>query len=430
MEQFKKHLSSYLNEKEIDELISSFSKPRYYGLLLNEEKMSKEKFLSLFPKCEPHPIVSNGFLYKKEDYEFGKHIFHELGVYYLQEPSAMVVSYLLNPKEDEVILDLCAAPGGKSIGASLLMKNKGLIISNDLSRERTSILKENIQRMGRSNLIVTNNDFSYTYKNFLNCFDKIILDAPCSGSGMFRKDEKMIEDWSINKVFKNALIQMQLISYSYQMLKPGGTLIYSTCSYSYEEDEAVIKHLLSITDAEILSLDNIEGFFQGKEKIGYHLFPNKFKGEGHYFCLIKKPGLLNKSNNKVKPHNNKFLNFKSIKNYEVNNFNNVLFALPFLIPYKGLNIILYGLKIGEVFKNNIRYSNHFAHFLPNDEKGIELSKEQAIKYIEGNELELNQNLNGYFIIKYQGIAIDFTKINSGRVKNHYPKNLRKTLSYL
>ena len=291
--EFYEHLKSYLSEKEIEELKNSLSLIDKHAVLLNPKKMSDEKFLSLFPRVTPHPIVKHAYLYDKEEYPLGKSVYHDLGCFYLQEPSAMLPSFFLNPHRGETVLDLCAAPGGKSVQASFLMENNGVIISNDLSRSRCSLILENVERLGLGNIIICNNDFSKIYRNYQNYFDHIILDAPCSGSGMFRKEDKMIDDWSYNKVLKFAEIQKELILYSYSMLKPGGTMVYSTCSFSKEEDEDVIDYLLDNTDAVLLKMPESPLFFVNKKQpYGIHTLPYLFPGEGHYICLIQKPGEL------------------------------------------------------------------------------------------------------------------------------------------
>ena len=204
---FKSHLKKYLSDQEIEQLIDSLNGSDKHALLLNTGKLNEEKLLEIYPHLEKHPIVKNGYLYDKNEYQLGKSVLHELGAFYLQEPSAMLVSYLLNPAPHSFVLDLCAAPGGKSVQASLLMNGAGLIISNDLSYPRAKIIKENAERMGLSNLLIISNDFAKLSHKYQNSFDSIILDAPCSGSGMFRKNDLMKDDWSINKVYKFAEIQ-------------------------------------------------------------------------------------------------------------------------------------------------------------------------------------------------------------------------------
>lgn len=422
--EFKEHLEKYLSKNDINQLIDSFSLSSKHALLLNLNKMSDEQLKSLFPRVIPHPIVPHAYIYDKNEYDLGKSIYHELGCFYLQEPSAMVVSYLLDVKPNDLVLDMCAAPGGKTIGTSLKMGTEGLIISNDINKERTRALVDNISRIGLKNAIVTNNNFSYIYQYYLNTFDKIILDAPCSGSGMFRKDDKMKDDWSINKVFKYAMTQYQLIDMAYAMLKPGGSLIYSTCSYSYEEDEEVIKHLLSSSDAEIIDINNSPLFYSDNSKLGVHLFPHIFPGEGHYICLIKKPGIL-KNTNFIKSKNLSNLLPKEVSYFNTHKFGDYLFILPNEIAYKKLNIVLYGINAGEIIKNNIIYSYQLSHVLSGFSNKIELNKDEVTNYINGQQINKTSPYKGNVLLTYQDIPVDFSKTNGEVIKNHYPKYLRK-----
>ncbi len=421
--EFEKHLLKYLSIEEIDKLVASFSNESQHAALLNTNKMSDEKFISLFPHVKKHPIVPHAYIYNKNEYQLGKSIYHELGAFYLQEPSAMVVSYLLNPQKEEFILDLCAAPGGKSVQASLLMEETGVIISNDLSKERTRALVDNVTRLGLKNIVVTNNDFKYIYQHYLNRFDRIILDAPCSGSGMFRKEDKMKDDWSINKVYKNAIIQYELIDIAYMMLKPGGTLIYSTCSYSYEEDEEVVKHLLDHTDAELVDINVNPLFYQANEKIGIHLFPHLFPGEGHYICKIVKPGFIKKTSFDKKRILSNLLP-SELSTYSSYKFGDFIFALTHDFKYKGLNIVEFGFKVGELVRNGILYSHQLSHTLKSYNQEIELDKNDANLYINGLEIKKITSFKGNVLLKYEGIPIDFTKTNGEVIKNHYPSYLR------
>ena len=365
----------------------------------------------LFPSLKRHPIVRNAFIYNKDELDLGKSVYHELGCFYLQEPSAMLPAFLLNPESSDLVLDLCAAPGGKSMQASFLMNNEGLIIANDISKSRAFAISENAERLGRGNLLITSNDFSLIYDKYLNTFDKIILDAPCSGSGMFRKENKMMEDWSIQKVYKNAEIQKSLIIMAYNMLKPGGKMVYSTCSFSYEEDEEVIAHLLNNTDAELENIPCSPLYYQGKNSYGVHLFPYLFPGEGHYIALIKKPGFINK---------------KVQANYyqKQEKYGDYLFTISEPFSTKYLNVIRYGVKVGQVDKNDIRYDYHYARFVKDFEPSLEIDIKALEKYYQGETINISYP-KGYVLLKYQGINVDIAKSDGRIIKNRLPKGLRK-----
>lgn len=421
---FVEHLKTYLSEKEISLLMDSLNEPSKHGALLNTRKMSDEKFLSLFPHVVPHPIVPHAYLYDKNEYDLGKSIYHTLGCFYLQEPSAMLPSYLLDPKPSETVLDLCAAPGGKSVQASFLMNNKGVIISNDIARNRCSAILENVERLGIGNIVITNNDFSKIYRNYENYFDRIILDAPCSGSGMFRKENKMAEDWSYNKVIKYQEVQKELITMAYQMLKPGGTMVYSTCSFSYEEDEEVIKHLLDNSDAKIIEIpDNPLFYVNKKNPLGVHLLPFLFPGEGHYICLIKKPGMI-KSEKPIHAGKNNKNHLQNCACTYVKKFGNTLFGYDKEFLNKGLNIIRLGVKIGEKIDDFIRFDYHYAHYVGTFTPTFSLNFTELEKYFKGETLSLNCP-KGYVLLQYDGVNIDITKSDIKTIKNHLPKSLRR-----
>ena len=426
---FKTHLLSFLSEKEVNDLLNSLSSKDKHAVLLNSKKMSDEEFLSLYPNVIPHPCVKHGFIYDKNEYQLGKSLYHELGCFYLQEPSAMIVSSLIDFEEDDFVLDMCAAPGGKTIQASLKLNNTGLVISNDLSRSRSSITVSNLERLGLGNVIVSNNDFEKIYERYLEKFDVVILDAPCSGSGMFRKDDKMIDDWSINKVYKFAEIQKNLILISYKMLKPGGLLSYSTCSYSKEEDEDVIHYLLDNSDAQIKALPEIkDAYINPNDPVGIRFMPSRFSGEGQYICQISKPGIKTKTHyqreNKYKKTLLEFLN-----DYDIQKYGDNYFATKNSVPLPNINIVRYGVKIGEQVKDIFYYDLHFARFLSTvDFPSVELEDNQVKDYLRGNQLNLENSQKGFILLTYKNKTIDFAKTDGHVIKNYYPKGLRKNIA--
>ena len=416
---FESSLSKYLTKEEIDRLVSSFSEIEKKAIYLNENKLSKESFLKLFPNLKPHPIVPNGFLYDKNEYELGKKIYHELGAYYIQEPSAMLVAHFLDAKPGDIVLDLCAAPGGKTIQTALKMQNEGLIIANDLSKSRANILLSNVERLGLSNVVVTSLDFKNHYQKFENYFDKIILDAPCSGSGMFRKSEEMKNDWTYEKVLKNAAIQKELIMMCYSMLKEGGTLVYSTCSYSFEEDEEVIEFMLENSDAKLENIPSFLGEFRSpKYKESVHLFPSHFEGEGHYIALIKKPGVLLCS--KLSP-----IEIERVVQSKGNSKEIQRFLCPNKLPQNFADLSLRpGLFLGTQIGDKFVPSHHQSH-VQNADVSIELTKEETQKYLRGETIN-KKAPDGYHFMSYQDMNLGVCYSLNGVLKNYYPKGLRST----
>ena len=220
---FEENLSQYLDSEFINELLLAQEKERTNSLILNTQKMSKDKFKELYPNIKEHPFLENVFYYDKKEYELGKSYLFDNGVYYLIDASSLLVSYYLPTKSDDLVVDLCSAPGGKTISLLLSNQDKNLkVIANDLSHQRSLELSKNIERQGFSNVVVTNNDFSKIYKNYEAKFNAIILDAPCSGSAMFRKNSLAKSDWSLNKVLKQQMIQKELIEMAHFMLKEDG----------------------------------------------------------------------------------------------------------------------------------------------------------------------------------------------------------------
>ena len=418
---FEKSLEKYLSKEEIAKLLASFSENEKKAIYLNTNKLNSEKLLNLFPNLKPHPVVPYGYLYDKNEYELGKKIYHELGAYYIQEPSAMLVAHFLDAKPGEVVLDLCAAPGGKTIQTALEMQNEGLIIANDLSKSRANVLLSNIERMGISNTVVTSLDFKNYYQKFEGFFDKIILDAPCSGSGMFRKSDKMKNDWTYEKVLKNAAIQKELISMCYSMLKEGGKLIYSTCSYSFEEDEEVIEFLLQNSDAKLENIPSFNGEFRFKKySETVHLFPSHFEGEGHYIALITKPGVLLSS--KLSQ-----IEIKRTVSGKGNSKEIQTFLCPTKLPANFEELSLRpGLFLGSQTNGKFIPSHHYSH-VQNASESIELTKEEVVKYLKGETIN-KKCPDGYHFVSYMGMNLGVIYSLNGVLKNYYPKGLRFSAS--
>lgn len=426
---FEENLKEYLSDTFIEELLLAQEKERTNSLILNTSKMSVEQFKKLFPLISPHPFIENVFYYDKNIYQFGKSYLFDNGLYYLIDASSLLVSYYLPTKNGDLVLDLCSAPGGKTISLLLNNLDKNLnVIANDISHQRALELSKNIERQGFENVIVSNNDFSKLYNKFTQKFDAIILDAPCSGSAMFRKNSLAKEDWSIGKVLKLQEKQIELLDIAYSMLKNGGYIIYSTCSFSKEENEDVIIQALNkYDDLEIINIENKDSYYKSEElPQAIHLFPNLYDGEGQFIALLHKKGVSIPQSYKFKSkivHKdllNKFnLDFKN----EINLKNEIYFN-NFPLDTSFLNSLRPGLHFGTIEKNIFTPSFHLAHYF-SSLNSIPLDEDEAKKYLHGDEIHKDLKIkNDFYIVSYNGINLGYIKYVNGRLKNYYPKGLR------
>ena len=419
---FYNHLKKYLNDEEIIKLKKSLDETQEYScIILDTQKLSALKLLEIYPNLLPHPVVNNAFLYKKNEYDLGKSLLFEIGAFYILEPCSPLVSHFLDLTEDDLVLDMAAAPGGKCIHASFCMNNKGQILANEISSSRAEILSSNAEKYGRKNMIVCSGDTYELKKQFPNTFSKIILDAPCSGSGMFRKEKKMKEDWTLEKVHKLTPIQKELILQAYFMLNEGGTLIYSTCSFSYEEDEEIIQYLLDNTDAILEPIPHFEGEFRSDMKEVVHLLPSHFNGEGHFIAKIKKPGKLIHKIISEREYLSKNIPFKKL----YKNADQIIYLCNELIPLKHIRRLRTGIKLGEEDKKRGLICDHaISRYYPPLIQSIEVSENEAKEFIFG--MPLNKVCpSGYVILTYLDIPFALGKASNNVIKNHYPKGLRK-----
>lgn len=422
---FITHLKKYLSDKDIEKLLDTRFNKSVNSILIDETKIDIDDFLKSYPLLKSHPFVKNAFIYDKDDYDFGKSLEFELGGFYILEPCSLMVNYFLSPTKDDLVLDCCASPGGKTIHCSFLMDNEGLIIANELNESRAYILSSNIEKYGRKNVIVTNNDILDFPTSYENTFTKIILDAPCSGSGMFRKEKKMEEDWTYQKVLKLASLQKEIILKAYSLLAPGGRMVYSTCSFSYEEDEEIINYLLANSDAKLVKIEDNPLFYQSDLKGTIHLFPHLFNGEGHFIALIQKPNKDSLNILKRKKEEKNLTPYNLLGFYTT--FDNKVNLLTKNYKITGLKILREGLFLGELDKKLGFIPSHSLSRLQDENLPyINLDKEETISYIEGNTLAKNIK-NGYYFLKYNNIPFALTKVTNNTLKNHYPKGLRKKI---
>ncbi len=404
-----------LLKEEYDSFISSYDMPSYKALRLNTLKI-KDKSLLPFD-LEEVPWCKTGFYYSDNSTP-GKHVYHEIGLYYIQEPSAQLPVEELDVKEGDFVLDLCAAPGGKSTQIGAKLNGKGLLISNEIIPSRAKILSSNIERMGIKNAVVLNEDPKNIAKHFKNFFDKILVDAPCSGEGMFRKNEEAILEWSKENVLMCANRQLDILQTIKSSLKAGGRLVYSTCTFSKEENEGVIEKFLSLN----------EDFHLVKWQ---RIYPHKVKGEGHFCAVLQKDGQLvpTQIKEKVLKQDPAFLDFvKKALNVDIKynlKFGDNLYLSPYT-NLEGLKTLRPGLHLGELKKNRFEPSHSLARALcAQDFKNvINLSKDdkEVNTFIQGNSIPTN--LSGWGVICVDNFTLGLFKGDGYQAKNHYPKGLR------
>ncbi|WP_201308178.1 RsmB/NOP family class I SAM-dependent RNA methyltransferase [Companilactobacillus farciminis] len=336
----------------------------------------------------------------------GNSIDHISGYVYSQEPSAMYVTEILDPAKDDKILDLCAAPGSKTTYIASKMASQGLLVSNEINSKRAKVLSSNIERMGITNTVVTNNSPKDFEKKFDSFFDKILVDAPCSGEGMFRKDPESTQYWSLDYVEQCANRQQHILDSTYKLLDNGGTLVYSTCTFSPEENEQNIDWFLKkYPDMHLVEVKKYAGMEDGRPEWGNNnpelkkalrMFPDQFNGEGHFMCKMVKDG--EKS---------------EIKERQINT---------------GLKKD--GLKLGEFKKN--RFEPDIAWMLalkPSELKTVfELDQEQYEKYLHGESVILSQRPdfdNKWIGLSFEGKLFSWGRYSNQQIKNVYPKGLRR-----
>ena len=369
-------------------------------------------------------------------------LFHA-GLYYVQEASSMFLEQAVKQTVDLSqplrVLDLCAAPGGKSTHLLSLISKDSLLVSNEVIRSRANILNDNISKWGCSNVIVTNND-PRDFQRAENYFDVIVVDAPCSGSGLFRRDAEAIEEWSEQNVALCSQRQQRILADVLPALKNGGVLIYSTCSYSQEEDELICNRLVNELKVKSLKLkvENNWGIIETEK--GYRFWPDKVKGEGFFIACFRK----NEGDDediylpKVKPE--KFSNLEmEILNKNVNAdgiafFRNreIIHAVPenlladvsFLSSK--LRIVNCGTRVGEIIKDKLKPDHALAlsNIISDKVPRIELDTEEAILYLKRKELNLQTDSKGWSLVTYQGHPLGWINILSNRINNYYPKELR------
>ena len=405
---------------EAEEFFASYSRPPEKGIRVNTLKTSIEHFRSITPfKLEPVPWEKNGFYVTDE--KPGKTVLHAAGVYYVQEPSAMCAAPLLDVHGGERVLDLCSAPGGKGTQLAQTMAGNGIIYLNEVNFSRAKILSSNVERMGIRNAVVTCASPAVLAGNLGGVFDKILVDAPCSGEGMFRKDPAAVDEWSEENVDMCAARQADILNYAAQLLAPGGRLVYSTCTFSTEEDEAQISSFLKTHPQ-----------FRLEKQI--KLFPHRVRGEGHYAALLSKLDGEAERIKSVEPRAGRVATtlfeefakqYLKITFSNLHSVGNKLYSLPDGYFKCGAQILRAGIELGEIAKDRFVPSHSLAMSLGHDEATfIELDESTALSFLSGNTFECAHDTNGWAVAAYSGFPLGWCKVSNGTAKNHLPKALR------
>ena len=454
--------------EDYEAFLAGFDGQRQYGLRVNTLKMNLEEFERIAPfHLKKVPWISNGYFYEAEDVP-AKHPFYSAGLYYLQEPSAMTPASRLKVQPGERVLDLCAAPGGKATELGAALQGEGLLVANDINTARARALLRNLELFGISNSFVTNEPPHVLAERFPEFFHKIMVDAPCSGEGMFRKNPAVVDSWQEKGPEYFSKLQREIIVQAADMLLPCGMMFYSTCTFSPLENEKTITHLLKERpDMEVIPMEDYEGFAEGLTsyrgevfdescKLCRRIWPHKMSGEGHFMALLhKKNGTQQQVqqtvsqssiwwekckglNKEQKAAAEDFFSHVNIaydeKRIDVRGDN--LYYLPApKYDGRGLHFLRNGLFMGEFKKKRFEPSQPFALALHAQDFDQVLEfpadDERLSRYLRGETLDVSDLIagekkrKGWQLVMVAGHPLGFGKLVNNNLKNKYPAGWRK-----
>ncbi len=428
-EQFIENMKKQLPENEWEAFFACYENKPYKGVRLNPLKGGMDELKARLPFLgEQVEWERNGYYTDEE--KLGGSPYHFAGLFYSQEPSAMCAAPLLEVQEGEKVLDLCSAPGGKGTQLACAMNGKGLIVLNEPISSRAKILSQNVERMGIKNAVVLNEYPETLAKRFAGYFDKILVDAPCSGEGMFRKNaEEALSEWSEENVAMCADRQASILDCATEMLKKGGRLVYSTCTFAYAEDEGqVCDYLQKHPEMRLVK----------QEK----LYPHKVKGEGHFAALFEKTEKTGEWDARIKTAKNSVTqkSERAYRDFEKTFFhekfafrlfenNGVLYELPEeVFDWKGLNILRVGIRLGEVKNDRFEPAHSLVACVKASEckraLNLPLADNRVEQYLHGEMIE-GDIPNGWCLVCVDGYPLGLGKAVNGSIKNHLPKGIRK-----
>ena len=429
---------------DFEKYLETVDKEPYRAIRVNTLKMTADELLPLLPFVgERTPFSEDGYYVPAE--KLGKHPLHHAGAFYIQEPSAMSAVTALDVRPGDKVLDMCAAPGGKSTQIASRLSGTGLLWANEVVRPRAHILLSNIERMGVRNAVVSNMPADQLANRLAGFFDKVLVDAPCSGEGMFRKDKDAIFEWSPEHSASCAERQKAILDASSAAVAPNGILVYSTCTFSRDENEGVVEHFLeNHPEFELVDtgcrFGEASRFGEGME-LCRRVFPYH-GGEGHFVAKFQKKGgkpYRGAGYTYTEPAKDERLAIDAFvaeilrnpffRHYHVIDDRILNLPDPELLPdMGGMNILRAGMKLGDFKKGRIEPHHNLATALTPDQFKRKLilhtSDELAARYISGEEIEIDRWIKGWSVVTVNGITLGLGKASDGRLKNKYPKGLR------
>ena len=410
---------------ELTAFLRALEEPPLRGIRLNA--MKRTAAAEPYAAAEPVPWAEDAY-YLASDSDAGASVLHEAGAFYIQEPCAMMPAAVLGAKPGEKVLDLCAAPGGKSTQIGCMMRGEGLLVCNEPVFRRAQILSRNIERIGLPNALVTCALPAQLAEQWRKGFDAVLVDAPCSGEGMFRRDPMTRAEWSPERAAGCAQRQREILASAAELVRPGGRLIYSTCTYNPEENEQNAAWFISAYPefhTEAFAFPGInapDGMFT--------CYPHRLKGEGQFAARFRKEdgrkaaipsdrSMPVPSRTETEAFTSAFPTFPRA----THRFGNTLIHMPELPETKGVRILRAGIHLGEVREKNA-VPDHAAAlcFRPPEIRTVDLDAGQAVKFLGGETIPGEET--GWVLLRYGGIAVGWGKGSGGTIRNHYPKGLR------
>ena len=410
---------------ELSAFLHALDEAPVRGIRLNPLK--KTEAGEILTATERIPWEENGY-YLDTESNAGSMILHEAGAWYIQEPGAMMPAAVLAAKPGEKVLDLCAAPGGKSTQAGCAMRGEGLLVCNEPVPKRAAILSRNIERMGLPNTVVTCARPDQLAEKWPEAFDAVLTDAPCSGEGMFRRDPETQNEWTAEKAEGCAERQREILREAAKMVRPGGRLVYSTCTYNPQENEENAAWFIRTFPEFHMEAFELPGISAPDGM--YTCYPHRVKGEGQFAALFRKDGNRNAnipgdSSLALPAKNDKEVFRKQFPVFPeaTHMLGSTLVSISDMPDVKGIRILRAGLHLGEV-RGKIAVPDHAAAvcFRVPDLTGRELTAQEAVKYMNGETISSEEN--GWILLTYKGLVLGWGKGSTGMIKNHYPKGLR------